>query len=149
MYSLLVNQILGFGKQTGAGRDVWLWLKPSQLYLPFAKACDRTSLLTFVLVKKQKEAEASLTVWMTAKHRGHKNLVLAKETSCVTLLEELIPCAHGGIMLDKSSKGFCQVLNFSFFSRTVAATEVSFLFRNFGSTYTGVIKHPGCKIDNI
>lgn len=86
---------------------------------------------------------------MTAKHRALKNLVLAKETFCVTLLEELIPCAHGDIILDKSSKGFCNVLNVSYFSRTVPATEVSFLFRNFGSTYTDVIKHPGCKIDHI
>lgn len=99
--------------------------------------------------KTKKEAEASLTIGMASKHRAHKHLVLAKETSCVTLLEDLIPCTNGDIVLDESSKGFCHVLNVSYFSRTVLATENSFLFRNFGLTCMDVIKHLGCKIVHI
>lgn len=45
-------------------------LRPAQPYLPFTKACDSISLLNFVLVKKHKEAEASLAVRMTNKHRA-------------------------------------------------------------------------------
>lgn len=45
-------------------------LKPPQPYLPFTKACDSISLLNFVLVKKHKEAEASLAARMTNKHRA-------------------------------------------------------------------------------
>lgn len=97
---------------------MWIGLKPPQLYLPFTKACDGISLLNFALVQTQKEAGASLSVWLTNKHRAHvltkKSKVSDKETSCVTLPKDLISCTDGYIALNEPSTGSWQVHTISF-----------------------------------
>lgn len=124
---------------------MWIGLKPSQPYLPFTKACDSINLLNFVLVQNQKEAEASLAVWMTNQHRAH---MLTKvwfwlQKLCVSLLKDLISCTNGCITLNESSKGSCHVRMISYFSRIVQVglhfNETFFLFRNFGLTCMGVL----------
>lgn len=141
--------------QTRASRNVWIELKPPQPYLPFTKAYDGISFLNFALVQTRKEAEASLSLWMTNKHRAHvesnKSLVSAKEPPCVTLTNDLILCTDGYLTLNESSTGSWQVHTISCFSKVIQVglhfSEISFLFRNVGLTCMDIIKHLGYKIE--